>query len=101
MPTPAELLPAGSWVVVVEAERTLDRARQARDEAEALAEALGWPGPDAMPALDDALSGRVQLRLTEFTEGVDTGPRGTGERRRATRRSRANRPRSSPSAATA
>ena len=73
MPTPADLLPAGAWVVVVEAERTLDRARQTRDEAVALAEALGWPGPDAMPALDDALSGRVQLRLTEFTQGVDLG----------------------------
>ena len=41
MPTPADLLPAGAWVVVVEAERTLDRARQTRDEAVALAEALG------------------------------------------------------------
>ena len=63
MPTPADLLPAGAWVIVVEAERTLDRARQTRDEAVALAEALGWPGPDAMPALDDALSGtRPSLR---------------------------------------
>ena len=33
LPTPAELLPDGSWVVLTQAERALDRARPAHDEA--------------------------------------------------------------------
>ena len=45
MPVPAELLPAGSWVAVTHTQRTLQRAAQTYAEAEALAEAIGWPGP--------------------------------------------------------
>jgi transcription-repair coupling factor (superfamily II helicase) len=73
LPTPAELLPDGAWTVVTQAHRTLDRARQAHDEGEALAEAIGWPGSRVLHPLEDALGDRVQLRLTEFTEGVDLG----------------------------
>jgi len=73
MPTPAQLFPPGSWVVVTQAARTHDRARQARGEAEALAEALGWPGPPTLLPLDDALGDHVQLQLSEFTEGLDLG----------------------------
>src|SRR5262249_33768039 len=36
MPTPTELLPDGSWVVLTEARRTLGRLRQAHDDADAL-----------------------------------------------------------------
>ena len=73
MPTPAEVLPGSGWVVVTQAARTHDRARQAFEEAEALAEAIGWPGPPALRGLGEALGGRVQLHLTEFTEGQDVG----------------------------
>ena len=73
LPTPAELLPEGSWVVVAEAPRTRDRAAQTLAEATALAEASGWPGPPAILSLDDALAGRTVLDLTGFTEGIDLG----------------------------
>ena len=78
MPTPAELLPEGSWVVVTQSRRTFDRARQTFDDAEALAEASGWPGARAVHALEDALGQRVQLHLTGFTEGLDLGLQGWG-----------------------
>jgi transcription-repair coupling factor (superfamily II helicase) len=73
LPTPAELLPSGSWIVVTQARRTRDRARQAFDEAETIADASAWPGPRVLEPLDEALAGRTQLHLTEFTEGVDLG----------------------------
>src|SRR5919106_1307953 len=78
LPTPAELLPAGSWVVLAQAQRTQRRAAQAHEEAEALAEAIDWPGPRVLRQLDDALEGRVQLHLTEFTDGIDVGLAGWG-----------------------
>jgi transcription-repair coupling factor (superfamily II helicase) len=78
LPTPAELLPEGSWVVVTQARRTFDRARQTFEDAEALAEAGGWPGPRAVHALEDALAEHVQLHLTGFTEGLDLGLQGWG-----------------------
>ncbi|MDP9119489.1 MAG: transcription-repair coupling factor, partial [Actinomycetota bacterium] len=73
MPTPGGILPTGSWVVVTQAQRTFQRAAQTHAEAEALAEAIGWPGPTVLAPLEDAIEGHVQLRLTEFTEGVDLG----------------------------
>ena len=73
LPTPAELLPTGSWVVVSEAPRTRDRAAQAYEESAQLAEASGWPGPPAVLPLHDALAGRSALDLTGFTEGIDLG----------------------------
>jgi transcription-repair coupling factor (superfamily II helicase) len=78
LPTPAELLPAGSWVVLSEAQRTRRRAARTYEEAEVLAEAIGWPGPRVLRQLDAALEGRVQLHLTEFTEGIDAGLTGWG-----------------------
>jgi transcription-repair coupling factor (superfamily II helicase) len=78
MPVPAELLPEGSWVVVSEARRTFDRARRAYLDATALAEASHWPGPPAIRDLEDAIDDRVQLHLTGFTEGIDTGLEGWG-----------------------
>ena len=73
LPTPAELLPEGAWVVLTESHRTLDRAGAAFAEAEALAQALAWPADRALHPLEDALQGRVQVRLTEFAEGVALG----------------------------
>jgi transcription-repair coupling factor (superfamily II helicase) len=73
LPTPAELLPDGAWVVLTESHRTLDRAGAAFAEAEALAQALAWPADRALHPLEDALRGRVQVRLTEFAEGVALG----------------------------
>ncbi|HEX6399312.1 MAG TPA: transcription-repair coupling factor, partial [Actinomycetota bacterium] len=78
LPAPAELLPAGSWAVLSQAQRTRRRAAQTLGEAEALAEAIGWPGPKVVRELDAALEGRVQLHLTEFTEGIDAGLAGWG-----------------------
>jgi transcription-repair coupling factor (superfamily II helicase) len=71
--TPAGLLEPGSWVVVTEAERTGDRARQAHDEASSLADAIAWPGPPAVVPLADALGDRVRLDLSSFTQGIDLG----------------------------
>jgi transcription-repair coupling factor (superfamily II helicase) len=73
MPTPGGLLPPGSWVVVTHSQRTFQRAAQTYAEAEALAEAIGWPGPTVLSPLEDAIEDHVQLRLTEFTEGIDLG----------------------------
>jgi transcription-repair coupling factor (superfamily II helicase) len=76
--TPAELLPEGAWTVVMQAERTLDRGRQAVGEADALAEAVGWPAERVLHDLDEALGERVQLRLTEFAQGLDLGTESWG-----------------------
>ncbi len=75
LPTPAELLPPGSWVVLAQARRTADRARQAFEEGAALAEAMRWPdeGPAAMRPLEEALGTAARLHLSEFTEGIDLG----------------------------
>jgi len=78
MPTPAELLPDGSWVVVTEARRTLGRLRQTHDDAEALASALAWPGPHVVRAADEALGAGPQLHLSAFAEGQDLAIRGWG-----------------------
>ena len=78
MPTPAELLPAGSWVVLTHAHRTIDRARAAHLEAEALAEATSWPARRVVRSLDDAIGDRVRVHLTEFAEGLDLGLAGWG-----------------------
>src|SRR4029079_16968098 len=78
LPPPAELLPEGSWVVLTQERPTRDRANQALEEARALAEASGWPGPPAILPLDDALTDRVRLHLTGFTEGLDLGLAGWG-----------------------
>ena len=73
MPTIAELLPHGSWTVLAQAQRTQDRARQAHEEGEALAEAIAWPGPHVLHPLDEALGDHVQVHLSEFTQGLDLG----------------------------
>jgi len=78
LPAPAELLPDGSWIVVTQARRTLDRARAAHEEADALADAIGWPAGRPIGSLDDALSSRTRLHLSEFTEGLDLRLRSWG-----------------------
>jgi transcription-repair coupling factor (superfamily II helicase) len=78
MPTPAELLPDGSWVVVTEARRSLGRLRQTHEDAEALATALAWPGPRVVRAPDEALGTGPQLHLSAFTEGQDLSLRSWG-----------------------
>jgi len=78
MPTPAEVVPDGGWVVITHAHRTLDRARAAHQEAEALAEATAWPSARVLHPLDEALGSRVRLHLTEFAEGLDLGIEGWG-----------------------
>jgi transcription-repair coupling factor (superfamily II helicase) len=76
--TPASLLPNGAWAVLVPARRTEDRARQAVDEADALATASDWPGPRVLLPLEEALGERTILRLSEFTEGIDLRLAGWG-----------------------
>ncbi len=78
MPSPAELLPAGAWAVLTHAQRTLDRAKAAHLEAEALAEATEWPGARVLRSLDEALGDRVRVHLTEFAQGLDLGIAGWG-----------------------
>jgi transcription-repair coupling factor (superfamily II helicase) len=79
LPTPAAaLLPENAWAVVVPARRTEERARQAVEEADALAEASGWPGPRVLLPLEDSFGDRTVLRLSEFTEGIDLGLAGWG-----------------------
>ncbi len=51
--------PTAAWIVLTEAERTLDRARAAHEEARALAEAIGWPGPEALVLLGRGAAGRT------------------------------------------
>jgi len=71
--TIADVMPEGSWVVLTQSRRTLDRAAQSYAEGEALAEATGWPGPPAVLPLDEAIGDRPVLHLSEFAEGVDLG----------------------------
>ena len=78
LPGPADTLPDGAWVVLTEARRTGSRARAAHDDAEALAEALRWPGPRIVRSLEDALRDRVQVHLSSFTEGDDLELRSWG-----------------------
>jgi transcription-repair coupling factor (superfamily II helicase) len=78
LPTPAELLVPGSWVVLDPAERTLDRAEQVAREARALAEAVGWPGPPLVEDLPVALGDRVQVHLGPLGGGVESGLTGWG-----------------------
>ena len=78
MPTPAEVLPEGGWIVITHVHRTLDRARAAHQEAEALAEATAWPSARVLHPLDEALGSRVRLHLSEFAEGLDLGIEGWG-----------------------
>src|SRR5918999_3208367 len=75
MPVLADLLPDGSWVLLSQARRTLDRARSACDEADALARATGLAGA-AIASPDEAIGDRHRLGLTEFAEGVELGIRG-------------------------
>jgi transcription-repair coupling factor (superfamily II helicase) len=78
---PADLLPRGSWVVVVPGRRVADRAGRLLTEAEALAEASEWPGPPAIRSLAEATDGRTVLELSELSEGEDLGlsPWGTAQ----------------------
>jgi len=78
LPAPAELLPSGSWIVVVQADRTAGRAAQAFSDAEALVAASRWPGPRVVHDLDEALAGHVRLHLTEFSDGIDLQTRSWG-----------------------
>jgi transcription-repair coupling factor (superfamily II helicase) len=78
LPTPAELLPKGGWVVVADALRTHERMRRICEEAVALAEASGWPGPPAVHEPDVAFGAKRQLHLSELSQGDDLGLRAWG-----------------------
>jgi transcription-repair coupling factor (superfamily II helicase) len=71
--TPASLLPKGSWAVITQSRRALDRGAQVYSEAEAMREATGWPGAESVLDADRAFEGRIQLHLSEFAEGLDLG----------------------------
>jgi len=68
LPFLADLLAAGAWVVVASARRTSDRAHRIVEEADALAEASGWPGRRVLQDLDAAVAGRTRVDLSEFAE---------------------------------
>ncbi|HET6777118.1 MAG TPA: transcription-repair coupling factor, partial [Actinomycetota bacterium] len=75
LPFLADLLPAGGWIVVASSRRTHDRAARIVEEADALAEASGWPGPRAVHGLDAALGVKPRVDVAEFPEtgAVDLG----------------------------
>src|SRR6266498_3622882 len=77
LPFLADLLSAGGWVLLSQAKRTADRARQIVEEADALADASGWPGPRVLHDLDAAIGAKQRVDLTEFAWGnaVDLGMR--------------------------
>jgi transcription-repair coupling factor (superfamily II helicase) len=68
MPLPVELLGSQAWVVLTRSRRTIDRARQALDDATALADATRWPGPPVVRPLDEMTNGRTTMHLTELAE---------------------------------
>jgi transcription-repair coupling factor (superfamily II helicase) len=68
LPFLADLLPPGSWAVVTQSRRTADRAARIVEEADALGQASGWPGPNVVQGLDAALGGRSRLDLSEYAE---------------------------------
>jgi transcription-repair coupling factor (superfamily II helicase) len=68
LPFLTDLMPGGSWVLLAGARRISDRARHIVEEADALAEASGWPGHRAVFELDRALGSRPRVDLSEFAE---------------------------------
>jgi transcription-repair coupling factor (superfamily II helicase) len=68
LPVLTDLLPQGGWVVVTQARRTEDRAFRILEEADALAEASGWPGPRVVRELEASLGARPRVELTDYTE---------------------------------
>jgi transcription-repair coupling factor (superfamily II helicase) len=68
LPVLQDLIPPGGWIVLAAARRTVARAGHIREEAEALAEASGWPGPSLVHELDVALGARPRVDLSEFDE---------------------------------
>ena len=86
-PTPVELLPEGAWVVVCRAQRTFDRARQAHLEAEALAEALGWPAAAGVASRWRTRCAAACNCTSRSSPRASTWGWATGAARRATRAS--------------
>jgi transcription-repair coupling factor (superfamily II helicase) len=68
LPTVPDLLPSDGWVVVGSARRTFDRASRIVEEADALAEASGWPGPQVVRDIDVVLGARARVELSELAE---------------------------------
>ena len=61
-------------MVVAGGARVADRASRIVDEADAIADASGWPGPRAIHGLDAALAAKPRLDLTELAAGaIDLG----------------------------
>jgi transcription-repair coupling factor (superfamily II helicase) len=81
LPSLSDLLPAGGWVVLSQARRIHDRAGRIEEEADALADASGWPGPRVIRSLDDALGAKPRLELPEFDDpdAIPLGIEGWGE----------------------
>jgi transcription-repair coupling factor (superfamily II helicase) len=77
LPSLADLLPDGGWVVVSSARRVADRARRLVEEADLLAEASGWPGPRVVNDLDQAIRSNPRLDLSDLSEpgALDLGIR--------------------------
>jgi transcription-repair coupling factor (superfamily II helicase) len=68
LPTLTDLLPSDGWVVVGSARRTFDRAGRIVEEADALAEASGWPGPQVIRDIDVVLGTRARVEISELAE---------------------------------
>jgi transcription-repair coupling factor (superfamily II helicase) len=68
LPSLSDLLPPGGWMILSLARRTRERAARIEEEADALAEASGWPGPRVIRSLDAALGAKPLLELPEFDD---------------------------------
>ena len=75
LPLLSDLLPGASPVVLSPSRMVADRAVRIVEEANALAEASGWPGRPVIESLADARGGRPTAELSELSEGVDLGIR--------------------------
>jgi transcription-repair coupling factor (superfamily II helicase) len=66
LPLLSDLLPRGGWVALSSSLRTLDRAHRIVEEADALADASGWPGPRVIHDPEAALAIRSRVDLSEL-----------------------------------
>jgi len=75
LPLLADLLPRGGWIVLSSSLRMKDRAARILDEADALADASGWPGPRVVHELEASLGAKPRVELAELggTSAIDLG----------------------------
>ncbi len=66
LPMLTDLLPQGGWMVLASWMRITERAGHILLEADALADASGWPGPRVVHELEAALGAKPRVNLSEL-----------------------------------